>query len=257
VTAEEGAVRVEDLPGGIRVVTLDRPASRNALTPVLLSGLDRALRPEPSVRALVLEGEGTAFSSGYDLACLEADAAAGRAPDERIQEVLRLLEEHPAPSIAVVQGAAFGAGCELACAADLRVAGPDAVFCLPPLKLGIIYAPDGLWRLARLVGWQRAREMVLTGRTVNAEQAQGWGLADRLELDPVAAGRVLAEELARAAPLAVAGTRVLFRRLGRAPLTEAERAELELLRARAFASADGAEGRAAARERLRPRFQGR
>jgi len=255
--AEDGTVRTEDLPTGVRVVTLDRPASRNALTPALLDALAAALRPAPAVRALVLEGEGKAFSSGYDLDCLEADVAAGRAPDARIQEVLRLLEEHPAPSVAVVQGAAFGAGCELACAADLRIAGADALFCLPPLKLGIVYAPDGLWRLVRVVGLQRAREMVLTGRTVTAEQAQAWGLVDRLELDPVAAGRMLADELAAAAPLAVSGTRLVLRRLGRAPLSDAERAELETLRAQAFASADAAEGRAGLRERRRPRVRGR
>ena len=255
--AEDGTVRTEDLPTGVRVVTLDRPASRNALTPALLDAMAAALGPAPAVRALVLEGEGKAFSAGYDLDCLEADAAAGRAPDARIQEVLRLLEDHPAPSVAVVQGAAFGAGCELACAADLRVAGADAVFCLPPLKLGIVYAPDGLWRLCRLLGFQRAREMVLTGRTVTAEEARAWGLVDRLELDPVAAGRMLADELAVAAPLAVSGTRLALRRLGRPPLSETDRAELEALRAQAFASADGAEARAALRERRRPRFRGR
>lgn len=254
--AVEGAVRTEDLPNGVRVVTLVRPVSRNALTPRMLGALEEALRLAPGVRALVLEGEGTAFCAGYDLECLEADALAGRAPDGRIQEVLRLLEEAPVPSVAVVHGAAFGAGCELACACDFRLGSPDAVFCLPPLKLGIVYAPDGVWRVARLVGLQRAREMFLTGRTVGAEHARSWGLLDRVEADGVAAGRALAEQLAEAAPQAMAGTRLVLRRLGRAALSEGDRLELEAVRARAFASLDAAEGRSAARERRTPRFRG-
>jgi enoyl-CoA hydratase/carnithine racemase len=258
VSVADGAnVRVEDLPGGVRVVTLVRPGSRNALTRELLDGLGRAFTPAPEVRALVVEGEGTAFCAGYDLDCLEADAAVSRPPDIRIQEVLRLLEEHPAPSVAVVHGAAFGAGCELACACDFRVASADAVFRLPPLKLGIVYAPEGIWRVARLLGLQRAREMFLTGRTVGAEQARAWGLIDRLEGDPVAASRVLAGELAAAPQLAMAGTRLTLRKLGRAPLSDADRAELEGLRAEAFRSEDAAEGRRAARERRPPKFRGR
>jgi len=249
-------VRVEDLPSGVRVVTLVRPASRNALTPTMLSALEASLREFQGLRALVLEGEGTAFCAGYDLDCLEADAAAGRAPDARIQEVLRLLEESDFPSVAVVHGAAFGAGCELACACDFRVGSADAVFCLPPLKLGIVYAPDGIFRVAKVLGLQRTREMLLTGRSVMAEQAQEWGLLDKLEPDAVAKGRALAEALAEAAPLAMAGTRLVLRWLGRAPLGELERLELEAVRAQAFASKDAAEGRAAARERRAARFRG-
>lgn len=254
--ASHGAVRAEDLPNGVRVVTLVRPASRNALTPKMLGALEEALTLVPGVRALVVEGEGSAFCAGYDLDSLEADASAGRAPDGLIQEVLHRLEQVAVPSVAVVHGAAFGAGCELACACDFRLGSADALFCLPPLKLGIVYAPDGVWRLARLVGLQRAREMLLTGRTVGAEQARSWGLLDRLEADAVAAGRALAEQLAEAAPLAMAGTRLVLRRLGQAPLSEADRLELEGVRARAFASTDAAEGRAAVRGRRPPRFRG-
>lgn len=253
---KEGSVRVEDLPSGVRVVTLLRPGSRNALTPAMLAALQDAFSAPPEVRALVLEGEGPAFCAGYDLDCLEADAAAGRAPDVPIQAVLRLLEEAPFPSVAAVHGAAFGAGCELACACDFRLGTPDAVLCLPPLKLGIVYAPEGVWRVARLIGLQRAREMLLTGRTVSSEQARAWGLLDRLEPDAVAASRSLAEELSEGAPLAMAGTRLVLRRLGRLPLEEADRIELEAVRERAFASKDAAEGRAAARARRAARFRG-
>jgi len=257
VTGGGGTVHCEDLPSGVRVVTLARPESRNALTPEMLASLELAFSQLDAVRSLVVEGEGTAFCAGYDLDSLEADAKAGRAPDVQLQQVFRLLEEASVPSVAVVHGAAFGAGCELACACDLRIGSPEAVLCLPSLKLGIVYAPDGVWRLARLVGLQRAREMLLTGRVVGTETALQWGLLDRVELDAVAAGRVLAEWLAEGPPLAMAGTRLLLRRLGRTPLSDAERLELDNVRARAFASADAAEGRAAARERRPPRFRGR
>jgi len=256
MTDAEGTVRCEDLPSGVRVVTLRRPASRNALTRGMLVSLEQAVSPHAGVRALVLEGEGAAFSAGYDLHALEEDAATGRAPDALLQLVFRALEEAPCPSVAVVAGAAFGAGCELACCCDFRIGSSDAVLCLPPLKLGIVYAPAGVWRLAQLVGLQRAREMLLTGRTVGSDLALRWGLLDRVEPDAVAAGRALAEELAEAAPLAMAGTRLLLRRLARNALSEADRLELETVRAQAFASADAAEGRAAARERRAPRFRG-
>jgi enoyl-CoA hydratase/carnithine racemase len=252
----DGAVRAEDFPNGVRRVTLVRPASRNALTPRMLGELEQALQLLPGIRALLVEGEGPAFCAGYDLDCLEADASAGRAPDGLIQEVLHRLEEVSVPSVAVVHGAAFGAGCELACACDFRLGSADALFCLPPLKLGIVYAPDGVWRLGRLIGLQRTRDMLLTGRTLSAEQARSWGLLDRLEADAAAAGRALAEQLADAAPIAMAGTRLLLRRLGRAPLSAGDRLELEGVRARAFASADASEGRAAVRERRTPRFRG-
>ena len=227
MTEVEGTVRCEDLPSGVRVVTLRRPASRNALTPSMLVSLEEAVSPHVGVRALVVEGEGTAFCAGYDLQWLEEDAVAGRAPDAQLQQVFRALEEAPCPSVAVVRGAAFGAGCELACACDFRVGSPDTVLCLPPLKLGIVYAAAGVWRLAQLVGLQRAREMLLTGRTVGSEMALRWGLLDRVEADAVAAGRLLAEELAESAPLAMAGTRLLLRRLSRIALSEADRLELE------------------------------
>ncbi|MGO8969616.1 MAG: enoyl-CoA hydratase/isomerase family protein [Myxococcaceae bacterium] len=256
MTDAAGAIRCEDLPSAIRVVTLLRPTSRNALTPRMLVSLEQAFAPAAGIRALVVEGEGKAFCSGYDLDCLEEDSVAGRAPDGALQQVFRLLEEAPFPSVAVVQGAAFGAGCELACACDFRVGSPDAVFCLPALKLGIVYAPDGLWRLAQLVGTQRTREMLLTGRTVSTETAMRWGLLDRVEPDVVAAGRAFAEELAATAPLAMAGTRLALSRLERSPLTEGDRFELEKVRAQAFASQDAAEGRAAVRERRPPRFRG-
>ena len=252
----DGQLRVLALPGGVRVLTLDRPQRRNALTPGLLDALAAALAPDDGVRALVLEAVGPSFCAGYDLGQLGADAEAERSPDARIQEVLGLLEAHPAPSVAVVQGPAFGAGCELACACDFRLGTPEATLCMPPVRLGVVYAPDGLWRVARLVGLQRARELFLTARELGAAEAQAWALLDRVQADAGGQARALAAELAAGAPLAVTGLRRTFQLLGRAPLDASARAELEALRREAFASADAREARAALREKRPLRWQG-
>jgi enoyl-CoA hydratase/carnithine racemase len=255
--SDDGRLERSWLPGGIRVLTLERPQRRNALTPFLLDALAEALTPDAEVRALVLEARGPAFCAGYDLAQLGEDAAAARSPDARIQEVLALLEEHPAPSVAVVHGAAFGAGCELACACDFRVGTPEAVLCMPPVRLGVVYAPEGVWRVARLAGLQRARWMFLTAAEIGAEEALRWGLLDVVTADAAARAHALAATLAAGAPLAVAGLRRTLRCLGRAPFEPATREELEALRSEAFASEDAHEARAALREKRPPRWRGR
>ena len=167
-----------------------------------------------------------------------------------------MIEAHPAPSIAVVHGAAFGAGCELACACDFRIGTPDTVLCMPPVRLGVVYAPDGVWRLARLAGLQRARWMFLTAAEVAAPDAFAWGLLDVVSDDAVARAHTLAATLASGAPLAMAGLRRTLRAIGRAPIDPAEREELEALRAEAFASEDAVEARTAMREKRPPRWKG-
>lgn len=253
----DGRLERSWLPGGVRVLTLERPQRRNALTPFLLDALAEALAPDPEVRALLLEARGPAFCAGYDLSQLGEDAAAARSPDARIQEVLGMLEAHPSPSVAVVHGAAFGAGCELACACDFRVGAPDTVLCMPPVRLGVVYAPDGVWRVARLAGLQRARWMFLTAAEVSAPEALAWGLLDVVADDAAARGHALATMLAAGAPLAMAGLRRTFRALGHAPIDPAEREELEALRSEAFTSEDAREARTAMREKRPPRWRGR
>ncbi len=127
-----------------------------------------------------------------------------------------MLEAHPSPSVAVVHGAAFGAGCELACACDFRVGAPDTVLCMPPVRLGVVYAPDGVWRVARLAGLQRARWMFLTAAEVSSAEALAWGLLDVVADDAAARAHALATTLAAGAPLAMVGLRRTFRALGRA-----------------------------------------
>ncbi len=255
-------LRVEDLEGGIRVLTLDRPDRKNAIDEGLLDRLAAALDPQGSshVRALLFRGAGGAFSSGSDLVTLPHLEEGGPLPDDRVQEVLARVPAHPAPSVALVEGPAFGAGCDLASACDFRIAAPTAVFCMPPARLGIVYAEEGLSRLAGVVGLQRARTMFLTGRRVDATTAQAWGLVDELAEnveDAEARALALCRQLAENAPLAVQGMRQAMGLIGRVALSDEERLHLRALRAEAFGSDDAREGRAAFQQKRPPRFTGR
>src|SRR6185369_13104354 len=140
------------------------------------------------VRALLLRGAGeSAFCSGYDLAAMDSITAEGPLPDEQLQRALEALEAHDAPSVAYVNGPAFGAGCELACACDLRVGDPRSVFSMPPAKLGIVYAPEGMSRLVALVGSSRAKRMLFLAERVSARAALEAGLLDELHAEHGAA----------------------------------------------------------------------
>jgi enoyl-CoA hydratase/carnithine racemase len=253
------SLSIEDRPSGGRVLTLSNPARRNALDDGLLGRLREALALPPHLRALLVRGEGGAFCAGYDLTRLPEAGERGPLPDDFLAETLRLLEAHPVPSVALVQGAAYGAGCDLALACDFRVGAADAVLCMPPARLGIVYAADGIRRLTAACRAPFAKRMLLTGAPVAAEQALAEGLLD--EVHPVAeaeaAALELCETLAQRAPLAVAGMKETVRRLARGALGPEDEAYLRELRRAAFRSDDAREGRAAFQEKRHPRFTGR
>ncbi len=252
LAARDAPLRVEDGPSGVRVLTLHRPARRNAIDEAVLDGLWRALDPSssPHVRVLLVRGHGGAFSAGYDLGALAQPSLqpGGALPDDRLGQVLARFAAHPAPSVALVEGPAYGAGFELAASCDFRVAAPSAVFCLPPAKLGIIYAEEGMAKVARLVGHQRARLLFLTGRKVDAPTAATWGLVDELggsADDAEARAQALCRELADNAPLAVSGMRRALGLLARTAVTPDERRVLREARREAFASPEAAARKAA------------
>ncbi|MET0403418.1 MAG: enoyl-CoA hydratase-related protein [Cystobacter sp.] len=251
-------LRVEEGGEGVLVLTLSNPARRNALDDHLVALLDEALASAPGrARAVLLQGEAGAFSSGYDLNLLSAPSG-GRLPDDALMACLSRLETLPLPSVALVRGAAFGAGFDLATACDFRVGGEDALFSMPPARLGIVYSAEGMMRATRLVGAGRAKNLFLTGRRLEAREALAWGLLDECHPGAEADARALAltRTLAAQAPLAVAGMKQTFRWLSRPVLSEAEQRELRELRTRAFASEDAREGRAAFLEKRPPRFRG-
>lgn len=239
-------LRVDDLEGGVRRLTLDEPARRNALDGETLDALEAALSNRDGVRCWLLRGSAGHFCSGWNLSRLEELTPDAPLPDARIGEVFDALQAADAPTVAFIEGSAFGAGFELACACDFRIAAPSAVFCIPPAKLGIVYAPKGIARVAGVIGQGRARSMFLSARRVGVAEALAMGLAD--EQGDEARARSFASELALTAPLAVAGMKRIFR---------GELSGIEELRRRSFHSDDAREGLAALLEKRPPKFTGR
>ncbi|GMU60477.1 MAG: enoyl-CoA hydratase [Myxococcaceae bacterium] len=251
---------VKDLPGGVRELTVSHPARKNALDDGLLEALDAALASSDGVRAWLVRGAGQGiFSAGYDLTALTSYQPDAPLPDERLGEVLDRLSRHPAPSVALVTGPAVGAGCELAAACDFRVGDEHARFCMPPAKIGVVYALKGLQRFIARVGEGRARYLFLTGRSLDAKDALRVGLLDLLAPDAAAAeaqALALCGELAANAPLAVRGLKRGLDLLEEGGGTAAERAQYEALRRQSFNSRDAREGRDAVLAKRAPRFIG-
>ena len=248
-----------DLGDGVRALTLSNPARKNALDAEALEQLRQALSETTAVRCWLVRASGPGpFSSGYDVSAL-SEIGDGPLPDEALGEVFDLLAQHSAPSVALLTGAAFGAGCELACSCDFRVGDPGAAFCLPPSKLGVVYAPRGIRRIASIVGLARAKWMLLSGRKIDAKQAEEFGLLDLLRPNDFAEDSALdlARELAAAAPLSIAGMKRIFTGLSRGGLSSEEERQIERLRRAAFNSADASEGRAAFLAKRKPNFSGR
>jgi enoyl-CoA hydratase len=263
VTVPAARVRVEDR-GLVRVVVVDNPAKRNALDFQALEELEQAFAAatRDGVRCLVLRGAGDeAFSSGFDIAEMALTSRRGDRPDEAVERAADALSALPCPTLAFLNGSAFGGAFELAVSCDLRVARAGARLAMTPAKLGVVYPEGGLRRFADLVGAARTRELFFTGRAIDAETALAWGLVNRVAPPATAEAEALAlaAEIAGNAPLALRGMKRILQILEGAHergLSDAERAEIAALRRRAFESADLREGRRAWEERRPPRFTG-
>ena len=249
-------LQVAELADGVRVLTLSHPERKHAIDAGFLDALEAALVNGAGVRAWLVRsaGEGV-FSAGYDLTALNGFPEGQPLPDERIGVVLDLLTHHRAPSVALVTGAAIGAGCELAVACDFRVGTRSARFAMPPAKLGVVYALKGMARLTSRVGEQAARRMFLTGRPVDAEQASRLGLLDVLADDAKAQALALCSELALNAPLAVQGMKRGLELLNEA--SESALSDYARLRRASFNSEDAREGKEALLGKRVPRFSGK
>ena len=249
---------VED--GRTTIVRIENAAAANALTPAILDELDDALeRARTSgTRAVVIRGSGGRFSSGYDLGELADDPAAGRA---RLAEVLRAIELHPLPVIAVVEGHCVGAGLELALACDFRLAAPDLSMMMPSARLGIVYPPEGVKRLVDAIGAARTRFLMYTGEAVSAETALQFGLVEMVVADDDIESRLRA--ICRLldterAPRSLKGTKETVRLVAEdlSATSMRQHTRLDSLVDRALASTDHAEARRARAERRPPRFSG-
>jgi len=251
----------------VATLTWNRPEARNALTATMLGEAMEAVRAaehDPSVRVLVVTGAGRAFCAGGDTKAMAATLGSGapEAPEReglgQIQELQRLLRRFPKVLIAAVNGAAYGAGLDLACAADFRLAADSARFCEVYVRLGLAPGGGGAWLLPRIVGLQRAKYLTLSGEPIDAAEALRIGLVSRVvpAADLAAATREFAGRFALSAPRSV---QVAKRTLMRG-LEMSFEASLDFIRPHIAAlrqTEDHAEGLRALRERRPPRFEGR
>ncbi len=248
---------------GVATVTVNRPDKLNALDDLVIAELAAAaaaLSADPAVRGVILTGAGQkAFAAGADI--LELSRQGGpdaTARSRRGHAMLAALEGLGKPVVAAVNGFALGAGCELAMACHVRVASESAKFGQPEAKLGLIPGYGGTQRLPRLVGAGRALHLLLTGETIDAQEALRIGLVTRV----VPADRLLeeAERVLRAilanGPVAVALLLDAVRRGMDGPLADGLAIEADLF-GRAATTEDMKEGTQAFLEKRKPAFKGR
>jgi enoyl-CoA hydratase len=256
-------VRVETHEG-IRTLTVDRPEKLNALNAAVLETLDGQLadaQNEPDLRCLIITGAGEkAFIAGADINELaRLTPLAGRDQAWRGQAVLDRLENLPIPSIAAINGYAYGGGLELALACTMRVASENAKMGLPETSLGILPGYGGTQRLARLLGKAKAAELILTAeKGLTAAEAGRLGLVNRVVApgQALAAAMDLARAIAKNGPIACRYALEAIRRGIEMPLPEALSYEATLFGLCA-STEDMKEGMKAFLEKRPPRFTGR
>jgi enoyl-CoA hydratase/carnithine racemase len=253
-------VRLEH-DGAVATIRIDRPPANALFRPLSLelSEAAHALAADPTVRAVVVWGGERLFAAGADIKNMVEFGPEEVAPDVgALEAACRDLEAIACPVLAAITGFALGGGLEVALACDRRVAAEDAKLGLPEIGLGVIPGAGGTQRLPRLVGLARARDLILTGRLVAADEALGIGLVDRV----VPAGDVLAEATAEARRFAE-GPTLAYAAAKRAlaAATEGDLARgLEVEREAfvpLFGTADQEEGMRAFLEKRSPSFEGR
>jgi len=201
-------------------IVLNRPDKRNAVNPDMLVQFEEALRAanrEQGVRCVFLRGEGKSFSAGIDLlSFMELPRKYGEGWMQRMrpvthdyQRVVTLLERLEVPTIALIHGFCLGLAVEVVLACDFRIAGKGAQLGLPESRLGLVPDVGGTTRLTRLVGPARAKELLYSGKNIDADQALAWGIVDRVvpREDLVKAGEEFAAQFDQSAPLAIAAVK--------------------------------------------------
>jgi enoyl-CoA hydratase len=245
----------------VALVTLDRSEALNALSFDLLDELAATLEgldADPSCRAIVITGAGErAFAAGADIRELEPQTSASLAAGGRFRAWDRLAAIG-LPLIAAVRGFALGGGCELAMTCDMIVAAEDATFGQPEIRLGVMPGAGGTQRLTRAIGKARAMELILTGRTMSAREAEAAGLVTQVvpAAATVDAALELAGRIAAMPPLAVRAAKAAILDAGERGLADGLAHERDAF-FRLFDTADQAEGMAAFTEKRRPVWSGR
>ncbi|POB11488.1 MAG: enoyl-CoA hydratase [Sulfobacillus thermosulfidooxidans] len=250
---------LESREGGIAILQLNRPDVLNALSSALMQDLtDRlaALAHDDAVRVVILTGSPKAFAAGADIAELSHQSAADVLRSPLINR-FDALRQFPKPVIAAVSGWALGGGLELVMACDMVIAGDNAHFGQPEIKIGVIPGGGGTQRLTQLVGKMRAMEMILTGDPIDADEAYRMGLVNQVvpAEDVLPAAKSLAAKIAKMPPIAVRLAKEAILSAPDLPLEAGLQHERRLF-ALLFSTDDQREGMQAFLEKRAPHFEG-
>jgi 2-(1,2-epoxy-1,2-dihydrophenyl)acetyl-CoA isomerase len=248
--------------GAVGILTLNEPESLNAMTPDLLGALASAIAEmtaDPAIRALVLTGEGRGFCSGQNLKAFESlgqDIVAGVM--KFYWPAFKALRECRMPIVVAVNGVAAGGGFSLAMAGDMIVAARSANFIQVFSRIGLVPDLGSTWLLPRLIGRQRALELMMFNEPLSAERAKEWGLVREVVDDAqlMDAAVKLAQRLAQGPTRALVATRMLLEESEHATFAAQFRREIEV-QSEVRQSADALEGRAAFVEKRKASFTGR
>ena len=255
-------MRVEFGEEGVAVLTIDRQDKLNALDPQVVEEIGQALLELESEgpRTIIVTGAGErAFVAGADISAMHAmDAMEAKRFSEIGHAAMALLDRRPIPTIAAVNGFALGGGAEVALACDIRVASENALFGFPEVGLGILPGMGGTQRLPRLVGPAVAKELIFTGRRIDAQEAKEIGLVNRVvaQGEALNAAKEIAAEISANGPIAVRHAKTAANRALDVDLIsglEYEADQFALL----FSTADAKEGMGAFIEKRKPGFEGR
>lgn len=243
----------------VRRLTLDDPATRNALGLALRAALVEALRAaaeDRDCRVVLMTGTGTVFASGSDIRMLAASTPEDVVSDD-VRALWAALTGFPKPLVVALNGHALGGGLELALAADVIVAARGAKLGNPEPRIGIMPGGGATQRLVRSLGWHRAMRLLLTAEPISAETAEAWGLVAEVceTANLPARSLAVAEGIAALPPVALAEIKRVVREGATLPLAEGLALEKEAF-VRVFSTADAREGLAAFLEKRAPRFTG-
>ena len=248
--------------GAVATIQLNRPQKKNAFNEQMRIEMGRLLHElaeKTGVRAVVITGGDEIFCAGADIAEIEGTASAEAAYKHarEFQILFEQVEALPQPVIAAIAGWALGGGCELALAADFRIASETARFGLPEIKIGAFPGGGGTQRLSRLIGIARAKEMILTGDPVTAQQALASGLVTLVvkQEQLMESARQLAEKLAALPRLALQASKMLINRSQEVDLATGLEFEARTFGGIAHTQ-DLAEGTKAFLEKRKPNFTG-
>ena len=247
--------------GRVAIIRLNRPKALNALCDQLMDELGAALRgcdADPAIGAIILTGSERAFAAGADIKDMQARSYPGVFLDDFIGKRWETVTQIQKPVIAAVAGFALGGGCELAMMCDLILAADTAKFGQPEINLGVIPGAGGTQRLTRAIGKSKAMEMVLTGRMLDAVEAERANLVARVvpAAELMAEATKLAERIASLSAPAVAAAKDAVNRAFETTLTEGVRFERRVFQA-LFATEDQKEGMAAFAEKRPAQFRHR